>query len=192
MGCDIHQFNYIYQSDGTYLFEGEGIGDINKEYKFNGQFYEPGNEESFYSAYHSNYIPEIEPGRNYKLFGMLAQVRGDDYVIDGHYRHSGYPEPFTEDRASYVLTVDKHSPTWYTFKGLRNGCFKAIKEMKNDLDVLKEEYAKNSYSYLSYQLDDITDLRNRVEKIVDQLDEAEENMTSKQFEKSIILFDFDS
>lgn len=193
MGCDIHQFNYIYQSDGTYLFEGEGIGDINKEYKFNGQFYEPGNEESFYSAYHSNYIPEIEPGRNYQLFGMLAEVRGDDYVIDGHYRHSGYPEPFTEDRASYVLTVDKHSPTWYTFKGLRNGCLEAIKEMKKDCDVLKEECAKNEKnSFLFHQLDDITWLSDRTTKIVDQLDEARKIMTGEQFRKSIILFDFDS
>ncbi len=195
MGCDIHQYNFIYQTDGTWLFEGEGIGDFGKEYKFNDQFYEAGNEESFYSAYHSDYIPEIVPGRNYQLFGMLAEVRGDDYAIDDYYRHSGYPEPFVEDQASYVLTVDKHSPTWYTFQSLRDGCLSAIKEMKKDCAKYREEYVKNkkiANSFLAQQLEDVEWFRDRAEKIVDQLNEARKSMTGEQFRKSIILFDFDS
>jgi len=202
MGCDIHQFNYIYQSDGTYLFEGEGIGDINKEYKFNGKFYEPGSEDSFYSSYHSDYIPEIVPGRNYQLFGMLAEVRGDDYAIDDYYKHTGYPEPFVEDRASYVLTVDKHSPTWYTFKSLKEGLTEVVEKMDKDLKILSKIYSSKNQdgddlsdeevARVGEEYDDVEWLRNRAVTIISQLDEARKIMTGEQFRKSIILFDFDS
>lgn len=201
MGCDIHQYNFIYQEDGTWLFEGEGIGDISKAltYKYSNEpyFQKDLTDESarnadkvkyFYEYYHSDFIPELEPGRNYQVFGVLAGVRGDDYVIPEKWRRTGYPKQFTDIRASYVLMIDKHSPTWYTCSDLLDGLENAVKEI--DADIAKHAGAQGDY--IAALLEDLGYLKERLQKMLSDLGEAKLNMTEEQFGKSVILFDFDS
>ena len=189
MGTDIHQYNLIFK-DGDYFLEGEGF--YNKTAKYLGWVFDesPNNGPVLY-RYYSSYIPEIVPGRNYTMFGILAGVRGDSqYEFED--RQNGYPERLqmlidASDRIRSKIDDDTHSPVWYWLPQFQKNVTELLKTIKK-LTAKMKRYKKmdkclwDDYKYLTADL----------ERIDEKLKEAKENLGEESWEKSIIFFNFDS
>ena len=174
MGCDIHQYNLIYDT-GLYF----RTGAVTDQESYSED------DECYYSC---SKIPELVPYRNYFIFGVLAGVRSADFEITKD-RHDCYPSALSKQDLA-LISDDRHSPVWYYCPKLLAQLQETEKKMKRRMAALRrtEPYFNGSADEeeFEYEID-------AVKELITKLKESRKKFTSMEsWEKSIILFNFDS
>jgi len=84
--------------------------------------------------YEKDYINDIQAaGRWYKLFGILAEVRGDGCI----YQPRGFPSDMSKRLKSHTDKFLEHTPHWLTIKEFKHCLDKVEKIWKKEI---KQEY----------------------------------------------------
>lgn len=157
MGCDIHIFTEVRnKANGTWEFQSQ---------KFTNRYYRENEENKLYheddEVYESNpmYVDEPYSGRNYVLFGVLADVRN----YDEHVKTISYPKGVPKDASvGYKKEVkrmegDGHSYSYYTLD-----------------EIFKYDFVSNLYKFdQEYEpvSENIASFICSMEKVVEILDE---------------------
>lgn len=132
MGCDIHMFAEFRREGGKW--------EVDSELEPEEDLDEDGNVESTY------YPSDVNIGRNYKIFGFLADVRSRGSCI---YEPRGMPDDPSEyvDKACKQWGVDGHSHHYLSLDELKHVIeeyrMSEVEEARQEKQDTKE--AKNAY-----------------------------------------------
>lgn len=176
MGCDIHQINILIDAK------------TKKPYCIDGEI--PNGQET---DYHSDNVQEFIDGRNYKLFGILAGVRGDDFQINGNV-YPGIPEELPEDMKKEITDPDycNHSFTWFYMQDL----LKELEWTQKKIGMfIKASSFSDPYFIAGGEIDEYYWLKESVKEWIKILKETRKGLSIKgreeDFKTSKIFFFFD-
>lgn len=176
MGCDIHQINILIDAK------------TKKPYCIDGEI--PNGQET---DYHSDNVQEFIDGRNYKLFGILAGVRGDDFQINGNV-YPGIPEELPEDMKKEITDSDycNHSFTWFYMQDL----LKELEWTQKKIGMfIKASSFSDPYFIAGGEIDEYYWLKESVKEWIKILKETRKGLSIKgreeDFKTSKIFFFFD-
>lgn len=182
MGTDIHQLNIIWNKDKkAYSFEGESFP-----------------YERFANTFEYATLPELIPHRSYLLFGIIAGVKSIEYQIEN--ANFGYPK-----QLGTIAEIEKkfgeyyqeiHTSTWYFLPDLKKELLATAKKICNDTRRLTRKFGGKSFvdedSMDYYVIEDNDYMMNSCIQMANTIEMTNKKLSPEEFEKSIVLFTFDS
>lgn len=171
MGCDIHQINVVYKSDGTLL-------------KIDGT-----NLKTF--EYESDFVPELLPYRSYAMFAIIAGVRGDEFVQNFNYGVPAIVAKTLDFGNGRQEPIDCHSSSWYYMSDL----LKQLQKTKHKIELFIKAKSNIDPEFISLGgIDEYEARIENVDEIIKTLENIQEYFKTNDldFDKSIFYFFFDS